>query len=93
MRDEDKTKAQIIKEHWENTPEFRDSVTIFTVAILVFALAVVFDAFETFVEWSRMHEEWEIDEIAVALMISAFALGVFSLRRWRELVHEITERK
>ncbi len=93
MRDEDKTKAQIIKEHWENTPAFRDSVTIFTVAILVFALAVVFDAFETVAEWSRMHEEWEIDEIAIALMISAFALGVFFLRRWRELVHEITERK
>jgi PAS domain S-box-containing protein len=75
------------------TKAFRDLVIILIVAVSVCGLAVVFDLLEMFVEWSREYEAWQIDEIIIMLVVSAFALAIFSLRRWRELIQQIAERK
>ncbi len=75
----------------KNTRAFKDLVIISVVAILTFALAHIFDMFDVIVELSRKYGEVYIDEFVIVLMVLAFASGVFSLRRWRELRDEVTE--
>jgi len=72
---------------------FKDLAIISVTAVFIFVIAHVFNLFEIVAELSRKHEEWNIDEFFVVLTILAFAFGIFSLRRWRELRNEITERK
>lgn len=83
----------LTKNHGNKTKAFRDLVTISIVAVIVFVTANVFNLFEILAELSRKHEEWNIDECIIVLMILAFAFAIFSLRRWRELRDEIAERK
>ena len=47
--------------------------------------------FEVFYQWSRVHEEWQIDEIFTAFIILTIGLSIFSFRRWREQVREHSE--
>lgn len=75
------------------TGAFRDLLIISLIAILVFAIANVFNLFGIIAGLSRKHAGWNIDEFIIVLMILAFAFGIFSLRRWRELRNEITERR
>jgi PAS domain S-box-containing protein len=77
----------------KSTATFRDLVIISISAIFVFVLAAGFDAFEKFVGWSRTYEGLEIDEVVIAVVSLAFALGIFSLRRWRELSREAAEHR
>jgi len=83
----------LTKNHGDKTRAFRDLVTISIVAVIVFVTANVFNLFEILAELSRKHEEWNIDEFIIVLMILAFAFAIFSLRRWKELKDEIAERK
>jgi light-regulated signal transduction histidine kinase (bacteriophytochrome) len=59
----------------------------------VFAVAYLSNLFEIISEYSRRHEDWNIDEFIIVLSILAFAFAIFSLRRWRELRDEIAVRK
>ncbi len=86
-------KGHFTEDHENRARTFRDLVIISVIAVLVFAIAHVFNLFETIGELSRRHEEWNIDEFIIVLAILAFAFGIFSLRRWRELRDEINERK
>jgi len=54
-------------------------------------LAYRIQFFEVFYEWSRAHEEWQIDEIFAAFIILTIGLSIFSFRRWREQVREHSE--
>lgn len=42
------------------------------------------DAFEMFYDFSRDHEDWELDELVLSIPIFAFCMSWFSYRRWRE---------
>jgi light-regulated signal transduction histidine kinase (bacteriophytochrome) len=68
-------------------------VIISVTAVLAFAIAYVFNLFEMIADLSRKHVGWNIDEFIIVLAILAFAFGIFSLRRWRELRDEIAERR
>ncbi len=70
----------------------KDLILLAVIAVLVNVLVSVF-VFETFAEWSRQHEEWQVDEIVSLASILSVAIGVFSWRRWRELRREIAARK
>ena len=72
---------------------FRDLVIISVTAVLAFAIAYGFNLFEMIADLSREHVGWSIDEFIIVLAILAFAFGIFSLRRWRELKDEIAERR
>ena len=85
--------GRFTEDHGNRTRTFRDLLIISVIAVLVFAIANVFNLFEIIGELSRRHEEWNIDEFIIVLAILAFAFGIFSLRRWRELRDEINERK
>ena len=59
-------------------------------ALMLLALAaalfvsVFFDLFELFQEFARQHEEWDIDELLIALALFSFFSSIFSFRRWAE---------
>ncbi len=71
---------------------YKDFIIIVLFSIFAFGLAISFEGFELIVEWSREHEEWEIDEIFTVIFISAFSLSIFSWRRWQELQQELDYR-
>jgi len=71
----------------------QDFILVLIISISVFLLASAIDAFELFVEFSRAHDGWELDEIAMVLIIAAFALMFFSWQRWHELEQELVYRK
>ena len=84
------------KPPWKTSTAFRDLVLISAIFILVSVLVYVFGAFEAFQEWIREQPQWEawhIHDYLFVLVILAFALGVFALRRWIELKREIAGRK
>ncbi|MEZ7198045.1 sensor histidine kinase [Pseudodesulfovibrio karagichevae] len=55
------------------------------VFVLVTWLFIHLDAYEAFQVWSRTHESWELDELALALPAVLICLVLFSLNRVREL--------
>ena len=71
----------------------QDVVVLTSFGLLVFVLAIAFEAFEMFEEWSRQHEAWQLDEVFTLAVVMAVALGVFSWRRWREARHEVARRR
>ncbi|MCB1877405.1 MAG: EAL domain-containing protein [Chromatiales bacterium] len=75
------------------SPAARDALWL-TVAVLVVALiSVQVDVLERLVEWSRAHEDWELDELFSLLMALAFGVSIYSVRRLRELNREIKLRR
>lgn len=86
-------KGNLALENRSRARTFRDLVIISVTAVLAFAIAYVFNLFEVIADLSRKHVGWNIDEFIIVLAILAFAFGIFSLRRWRELKDEIAERR
>jgi light-regulated signal transduction histidine kinase (bacteriophytochrome) len=86
-------RGRFAEKHGNRTSAFRDLVTISVIAVIVFVIANLSDLFEIISELSREHEAWNIDEFIIVLTILAFAFGIFSWRRWRELRDEIAERR
>lgn len=85
--------SHFTENHGNRARTFRDLVIISVTAVLAFAIAYVFNLFEMIADLSRKHVGWNIDEFIIVLAILAFAFGIFSLRRWRELKDEIAERR
>lgn len=53
-------------------------VAIFAAAWLILAcLLISADAFEALYEYSRAHEDWELDEAVLAILAGIFAAGIF----------------
>ena len=86
-------KGNLALEDRSRARTFRDLVIISVTAVLAFAIAYGFNLFEMIADLSREHVGWSIDEFIIVLAILAFAFGIFSLRRWRELKDEIAERR
>ncbi|MEL0437638.1 putative bifunctional diguanylate cyclase/phosphodiesterase [Phycobacter sp. K97] len=59
---------------------------------LTFAISVRFELFEEFHEYSRAHEDWELDELAVLILNLAFGLMVALIVRSRQLSKVAAER-
>ena len=53
-------------------------------AVVWYVISSELDLLERLWQFSRHHEGWEVDEFVVVIVYFAFALLVFSLRRWRE---------
>ena len=72
---------------------YTDLIVLSIVSVITFIIASEFNVFELFYEYSRSHDDWEVDEIAIVLIIMTFSLGVFSWRRWQELKKELLYRE
>ena len=70
---------------------FLELLCIIIAMVFGVILAYRIQFFEVFYEWSRAHEEWQIDEIFAAFIILTIGLSIFSFRRWREQVREHSE--
>lgn len=70
-----------------------DLVILSVFTVVSFALAVHLELFETFFEFSRAHEEWELDEFFTLAMLLGVGLLLFSIRRIIELKREIWQRQ
>jgi hypothetical protein len=63
----------------------KDIVLICLLSLVLFGLAVRYEAFETFMDWAGEYEHLELDEFATIAVVLPLALAAFALRRWREL--------
>ncbi len=70
----------------------RDTFVGIVAIAIAFALSSYFDLAEEWQEFSESHEEWELDEILVALGLSSIGLTWYAIRRWRESQQEIKAR-
>lgn len=70
-----------------------DSILLLAFVVITGLLAIRFDALEALVEWSSAHEAYEVDEIFTILIVSSFALLVFTARRVVELRREMSLRR
>ena len=62
-------------------------------AALIWFLAVQFNAFEVFYEFTRAHDEWELDEIFVLAVCMSVGLAGFLIRRTSQLRREVRLRE
>jgi diguanylate cyclase (GGDEF)-like protein len=69
-----------------------DIAVIFGVAFLLRILTFDMELFERAFEFSRAHEQWELDEIYVTVALMSVALIFFSLRRVQDQRRELALR-
>jgi diguanylate cyclase (GGDEF)-like protein len=69
-----------------------DALLSFILSLITYAAAVWYDGFEALTELIAAHEEWQIDEILPALLISPLGLLFFAWRRAREVRREVALR-
>ena len=81
------------REHWSSTPAFRDLIAICVIVFEAIVLAEVLELGKTIDEVSQRYASWPIDNLITIPVILSFAFGFYSLQRWKELRHEIVERK
>ena len=78
-------------EHKRNSAR-RDLFIALAFVAVSLALSTNWDLSERWYEFSHAHESWELDELLVALGLSAGAFGWYSFRRWRESRREVRAR-
>ncbi len=60
-------------------------VIMLAFGIGVFIVAGHYDLLEFLIDFSHLHENWELDELLPLAVYLVFALSLFSLRRWQEI--------
>jgi predicted signal transduction protein with EAL and GGDEF domain len=60
--------------------------------VLAQAAAIAFDIFDNFYDFTRAHENWELDELATLLAVAAVGFGVALVVRTAELRRALTDR-
>ena len=90
-------KATIAKLAHRGSKSFKDLVMITIIISVLLMLAIVFEVSEDVLDWflkfEKHYNSFEFHEIFGLFIILIVATGFFALRRWRELVGEIGERK
>jgi hypothetical protein len=67
----------------------QSTIDLFIIAAILpvsFVFFGRFDILEKIVELSSKYENYEIDELVSTIIVLVFCLGVFSIRKWREMV-------
>ena len=59
----------------------------------LYAYLVYIDAFDTVFQWSRAHEDWEIDELFALVFCLGLIAVAFSWRRLADIRREMAQRK
>jgi len=68
-------------------------LVIFSLGAVVYLFATRYDFLERIVEFSRQHENWEMDELITMTIFGVVALAWFSMRRWQEVTKSKIELK
>jgi len=67
----------------------RDTVEALTLFVVAFAAAHYFDLFEVLYETTRAHEDWELDEFILLVLVMPLPLAWFAYRKANELSKEM----
>ena len=76
---------KIRKEYIDNKKLSIDIILLIFAVLSTMILLSFFDLSERFYHFSREHEEYDLDDIVLALALSSFYLVIFLLRRFYEL--------
>lgn len=71
----------------------RDLIVILALSVPVYALLLWIDAYDLFFEYSRAHEDLQLDELVALLFFIGIAAIVFSVRRIIDLRKEMQQRR
>lgn len=75
------------RKYLEHRHAINDAIVLGTAAICTFVCAIYFEMAELFFEFSRKHEDWELDDIILSfLLIFSFYLMIFAIRRWKDTI-------
>lgn len=67
--------------------KYPPALAIITVlSITTYILSSYYDVFETIAGFVRKYERWQLDECITVALVLVFALTVYSIKRWHELV-------
>lgn len=66
----------------------RDALIVASCVVIFWGLLVAFEGFEWFYEYSRAHEDWDLDEIVLFFVVLPLPLMWFSFRRANEAAQE-----
>jgi len=88
-----KNKSTSTEMSWKNTAAFKDLLLIGLIAVLSFVLVEALELAEVVDKFGRKHETWPIRQFITVPVILSFAFGFYSLSRWKELRHEIIDRR
>ncbi|GAA4429103.1 putative bifunctional diguanylate cyclase/phosphodiesterase [Bremerella cremea] len=69
-----------------------DLVVLTLVGVAVLGLCIWFDVFELVAEMSKAHDNWEVDEMVIAMNVFAVVGFIFFIRRYRESLQLLKER-
>jgi diguanylate cyclase (GGDEF)-like protein len=67
-------------------------LVIIALAVAMQAFLIYIDAFDLIYEYTRAHEEWELDEVFAIFIVATFALSAVLFLRARRLAEEIERR-
>jgi TMAO reductase system sensor TorS len=82
------------RRHLTNHPAFLiDLVIIGVLSVAVYVVAGLLDLFELLHYELSLYGAWQLDEIFIVFIFLSVAFGVFSLRRWREIVRLLNDRE
>ena len=70
-----------------------EAIVIFAIAFALWLIAAQYDLFEIVSEFMESHEDWELDELIMAVSFAGFGGFVFGARRLLELARELKLRK
>ena len=71
----------------------RDLIVILALSVPVYAFLLWIDAYDLFFQYSRSHEDYQLDELVALLFFVGLAAIVFSARRIIDLRKEMQERR
>ncbi len=71
----------------------KDAIFIGLASVVLWLTAVEMDAYEAFHDFLEAHEDWELDEILLALILAGIGGFVFGLRRYLERTKEVLLRR
>lgn len=76
----------------EQQAAIRDLIVLLILSAITFILLVDLDFTEAFYEFTRRHENLQLDEfLLVSLVVLCLYVPIFALRRWRESVRRLSE--
>jgi diguanylate cyclase (GGDEF)-like protein/PAS domain S-box-containing protein len=86
VRDSNQTET-----HRQGTGAVRDLIVLALAGICALTLISVFEPILSIVAWTEGYERWVVAEFGRLLIVLAFVLAVFAVRRWTELRSYIKE--
>jgi len=92
MKDEEKTKEQSNMSQGKERVQ-KDIIILLISAVFMYIVASLFDIYEIVTEFVKRHEQWNVDELIIVFLVLGVSVMTLSIRRVKELQHEVTVRK